>query len=254
VAFGSAVADLGVDPDAMGPDPERLSRLAAFIELHVEQGRALAPLGHALATGTGIDPHGRWRVTLEGSGDHAGTARLADRHDPMLVLAALIEAARQAAAEHAGVATIGRVLVAPNGSNVVPGQVLAWLDARAPEEATVRGIVATTASTVEQAGRREGVKVTITEESWTPAIRFDPALRARIETILDQAGSSSVALSTAAGHDAGVLAAHLPTAMLFVRNPTGISHAPAEGATTEDAVLGVRALAAVLSALAAQDA
>lgn len=251
VTFASAVAALGIDPDAMGSDPGRLARLHAFVELHVEQGRVLQPLGRALATGTGIDPHGRWRVVLEGSGDHAGTARLEDRHDPMLVLAALIKAARRAAARHGGVATVGRVIVQPNGSNVVPGQVLAWLDARALEEDTVRAIVATTRRSVERAGRSEGVRVTITEESWTPAIRFDPGLRARIEAILHDAGMPSVAVSTAAGHDAGVLDAHLPTAMLFVRNPTGISHAPAEGASIEDALIGVRALAAVLADLAA---
>ncbi|HEV3013532.1 MAG TPA: hydantoinase/carbamoylase family amidase, partial [Actinomycetota bacterium] len=99
VTVAKALAAAGLDPGTLGPDPERLSRLAAFVELHVEQGRGLVDLGQPVGLGTAIWPHGRWRLTLTGEANHAGTTRLADRRDPMLGLAAAVLAARAAAAE-----------------------------------------------------------------------------------------------------------------------------------------------------------
>src|SRR6202041_2561627 len=135
---------------AIGPDAARgltdargarLDGIGVFVELHVEQGRALAPQGAALGLAEGIWPHGRWRFDFTGRADHAGTARLADRRDPMPPYAATALAARQAAADYGAVATFGKVIVEPNGTNAVPSAVRAWLDARAPHEATVEDVV-----------------------------------------------------------------------------------------------------------------
>jgi N-carbamoyl-L-amino-acid hydrolase len=90
----------------------------------------------------------------------------------------------------------------------------------------------------------------VRQESFTPLVRFDQALRDRIAATLAAAGVTAPVLPTAAGHDAGVLAARVPAAMLFVRNPTGVSHSPAEHADLSDCEVGVRALAAVLENLA----
>ena len=90
----------------------------------------------------------------------------------------------------------------------------------------------------------------VRQESYTPVVRFDEALRDRIAVVLAAAGMPAPVLPTGAGHDAGVLAARLPTAMLFVRNPTGVSHSPAEHADLADCEAGVRALALVLRDLA----
>ena len=90
----------------------------------------------------------------------------------------------------------------------------------------------------------------MTEESWTDVTPFDPTLAGRLARLLDDAP----VLATGAGHDAGILAnAGIPTAMLFVRNPTGISHSPAEFAEEADCLAGVDALAAVLADLAGRD-
>ena len=86
------------------------SGIGAVVELHVEQGRALAPLGAAIGLAEGIWPHGRWRLDFQGQADHAGTARLADRRDPMLAYARTVLAARDAAAQHGSVATFGKVI------------------------------------------------------------------------------------------------------------------------------------------------
>jgi N-carbamoyl-L-amino-acid hydrolase len=168
----------------------------------------------------------------------------------MLPYAATVLAARQAAADHGAVATFGKVIVEPNGTNAVPSAVRAWLDARAPDEAAVADTVTTIRSAAEEFSQEHGIMLSVRQESFTPLVRFDPALRDRIAAALAAAGFSAPVLPTAAGHDAGVLAARVPTAMLFVRNPTGVSHSPAEHADLADCEAGVRALAAVLENLA----
>ena len=223
----------------LGRDDETLRRIGTFVELHVEQGRGLIDLDRPVAVGSSIWPHGRWRLDLLGAANHAGTTRLADRDDPMLALALAIGAARTAAQERGCLATIGKVLVEPNGVNAIPSRVQAWLDARGPDEAEVHSVVAAVAA-------RVGVEAVA--ESVTPATSFDPALVQRLAALLDGAP----VLATGAGHDAGILAAAgIPAAMLFVRNPTGVSHSPAEHAETADCVAGVDALADVLADLAA---
>jgi beta-ureidopropionase / N-carbamoyl-L-amino-acid hydrolase len=250
VTLAEAMTGADYDPGRIGPDDDLLDDIGAFVELHVEQGRALAPMGAAIGLAEGIWPHGRWRLDFGGRADHAGTARLTDRHDPMLPYAATALAARQGAAENGAVATFGKVIVEPNGTNAVPSAVRAWLDARAPDEATLEDTVTTVRSAAESFCEQHGVTLSMRQESFTPLVRFDDALRDRIAATLATAGVTTPVLPTAAGHDAGVLAARVPTAMVFVRNPTGISHSPAEHADLADCEAGVRALAAVLRDLA----
>jgi N-carbamoyl-L-amino-acid hydrolase len=240
--MAEAMAAAGRDPGALGRDDEALRRIGTFLELHVEQGRALADGAEAVGVGSSIWPHGRWRLDLRGRADHAGTTRLGDRDDPMLALAAAVLEARAAAERHRALATVGKVRVSPNGVNAIPSEVTAWLDARGPLDEEVYAIV----HEVGRAARADPV-----EESWTPTTRFDGALRDRLATLLGTDGGSAPILETGAGHDAGILsAAGVPTAMLFVRNPTGISHSPAEHADTDDCLAGVTALARAIEALA----
>jgi beta-ureidopropionase / N-carbamoyl-L-amino-acid hydrolase len=250
VTVAEAMAAAGVDPETLGPDPARVGRLGAFVELHVEQGRGLVDLGQPVGLGTGIWPHGRWRLTLTGEANHAGTTRLADRRDPMLGLAAAVLAARAAATELDAVATVGRVVVEPNSANAVPGRVSAWLDARAEGDQTLDWLVAAFQAAVEEAADRNGLSATLDRESRSPAVELDGELTARVYACLRDGGLEPVGLPTAAGHDAGALAAAVPTAMLFVRNPTGASHSPAETAELDDCLAGVQALATVIEELA----
>jgi N-carbamoyl-L-amino-acid hydrolase len=247
---GTTLADAmraaGADPDALGPEPDRLARLGAFVELHIEQGRALDGGDAPVAVASAIWPHGRWRVTFTGEADHAGTTRLPDRRDPMLTFAFAVLAARKEARLAGGLATVGRVEAEPNATNAIAGRVTAWLDVRAPDEAVLGEILSGFESKVKDRADRDGTVVTMTPESETGIVEFDTALRDRIAALL---GGAPI-LPTGAGHDAGVLAAHVPTAMLFVRNPTGVSHAPGEEASDEDCAAGVEALAAVLRDLA----
>jgi beta-ureidopropionase / N-carbamoyl-L-amino-acid hydrolase len=250
VTLAEAMTAADADPARLGPDEDRLARLAAFVELHVEQGRALAPLDAAIGVAEGIWPHGRWRLDFGGRADHAGTARFADRNDPMLPYASTVLAARQFAAANGALATFGKVIAEPGGANGVSSSVRAWLDSRAPDEDTLDRTVAAIRSAAADAASGHGVSFAINRESYTPLVRFDETLRDRITGVLAAAGTGVPVLPTGAGHDAGILAARIPTAMLFVRNPTGVSHSPAEQAHLADCEAGVRALALVLEDLA----
>lgn len=256
VTLAEAMTAAGSNPDRLGPDDARLGAVDAFVELHVEQGRRLVDLGAPVGIATAIWPHGRWRLRFDGEANHAGTARLEDRRDPMLPFAEAVCAARTAAATHGGLATVGRADVRPNATNGVAASVEAWLDARAAAAPTLGAIVADVRGRAGAAAAHHGVRFDMREESSTPAVEFDRVLRSRMAAALapgdDLAGEAGGVpeIPTGAGHDAGILAARVPTAMLFVRNPSGISHSPAEASTLEDCVAGVEALARVLGALA----
>lgn len=237
----------GVDHAAIGRDDEALARISTFVELHVEQGRGLIDLDRPVGVATSIWPHGRWRFDFTGEANHAGTTLPVDRRDPMLTFASTVLAARAAAEGSDARATFGRVSVDPNGTNAIPSAVTGWLDARARNEATLDDVVAEIGAAAATSGESDRVGVAVTSESYTAVTDFDRALRDGIATLLDQAPL----LPTAAGHDAGILAtAGIPTAMLFVRNPTGVSHSPAEHAEEMDCLAGTDALASVLADLA----
>ncbi|MFJ6214551.1 allantoate amidohydrolase [Streptomyces sp. NPDC092296] len=249
VRLGDAMERAGHDPYAIGPDATRLARIGAFVELHIEQGRHLGD--HPVGVAAAIWPHGRWRFDFHGEANHAGTTRLADRRDPMLGYAAAVLAAREQARRRGSLATFGRVAVQPGGTNAIASLVRGWLDCRAPDEATLDATVAAIHRAAEEQTAPERVRVAVERESYTPVVDFDGPLRDRLAGVIGAATGREVpVLPTGAGHDAGILSAAVPTAMLFVRNPTGVSHSPYEAAEEPDCLAGAAALADVLEELA----
>ncbi|TRO62673.1 allantoate amidohydrolase [Streptomyces sp. IB201691-2A2] len=253
VSLPQAMEAAGYDPDAIGADPERLARIGAFVELHVEQGRALDLSGDQVGIASAIWPHGRWRFDFRGEANHAGTTRLVDRRDPMLSYAETVLAARREARLAGAVATFGKISVEPNGVNAIPSLVRGWLDSRAADQATLDTVVSGIEKAAREYADEHGVQLDVVRESFTPVVEFEHALRDEIARILGREKEADLkvpVLGTGAGHDAGILSGSIPTAMLFVRNPTGVSHSPAEYAAEDDCVAGVTALADVLEGLA----
>ena len=241
VTMAEAMRAAGQQPELLGPDPEALARISSFVELHIEQGRGLIDLGRAVAVGNGLWAHGRWRIEIPGEANHAGTTRLSDRRDAVIGCARAVLAARTAAEAHNTVATVGKISIQPGGVNAIASSATAWLDARAASEPALRATLAQIEAEVAASG------AVVNEESWTPQTAFDDALVSRLVRLLDNAP----VMSTGAGHDAGILAnAGVPAVMIFVRNPTGASHTPAEWAEPEDCLAGIDALARVLAELA----
>ncbi|MGP4020398.1 allantoate amidohydrolase [Saccharopolyspora sp. 5N708] len=247
LTFAEATRSFGADPARLGRDEEALRRIGQFVELHVEQGRGLIDLDRPVAVASSILAHGRWRFRFRGQGNHAGATLIADRHDPMLPASRLVLEARKAAVGvDGGRATVGRLIPNPGGTNVIASTVDVWLDARSPDDRSTKSMVEDLSGRAAEFAAEEGCQVDVTEESYGATVHFDTAFRDQLSSLLDDAP----ALPTGAGHDAGILAAEVPTAMLFVRNPTGISHAPEEHAEPDDCAAGAHALARVLAHLA----
>lgn len=247
VTLAEAAVSAGVDPQRLGADATALGRIGLFIELHVEQGRGLIDLGSPVAIASSILAHGRWRMAITGQGNHAGSTAMSDRSDPVVAAARAILAVSEAAAESLDArATVGRLEVIPGGTNVIASSVTAWLDARAETDDATRSLVAQIEERSEGALAGSGCSVTVTEESWSSVTRFDPALA---EGFAGTLGGVPL-LASGAGHDAGVLASRgVASGMLFVRNPSGISHSPEEFAELADCLAGVDALETLLQSV-----
>jgi beta-ureidopropionase / N-carbamoyl-L-amino-acid hydrolase len=244
---GTVLRDLaalrGVTAETVRAAPAFLGRVASWIEVHVEQGRGLADVPAPLAVATSLAARERWRCTVRGVSDHAGTAAMAGRRDALVPAARAVVAAHELAlAEPGAVATVGRISALPGSTNQVPGEARLSLDVRAPAQAALERV----RDGVHNAARAPGVEAEWTLETADAGCVFDDGLRSALHEAARAEGQRAVDLAAYAGHDAGVFARHLPTAMLFVRNPTGISHNPAESASEEDCLAACAVLARTL--------
>ena len=247
---GNTFADVArannLDPRYIGKDERLLGQIGAFVELHVEQGRGLIDLDQPIAVASSILGHGRWRLSFHGQGNHAGTTLMSDRRDPMVAASRAVVAIRDTGREqpHAR-ATVGRLQPVPGGTNVIASRVDFWLDVRHPDDAVTAHLVESIHNQAQLIAAEEGCSVELKEESLSPTVHFDPGLQKQLRIALPDAPI----LDTGAGHDAGVLCAFVPTAMVFVRNPSGISHSPEEHVLDQDAETGALALADALACL-----
>ena len=248
--FGDEVADAqdkdGISIRDVGPkrpaDAAGLQRrIAAYLEIHVEQGLALDPAEISLGIATSLSARGRWEWGVVGEANHAGTTPMAGRRDALVRAAEFVIAVQRTAIAHDGaVATVGRITPWPGGTNVVPGRCSGTLDVRALNNATRDAVV--------QALVEEFPDITIEHKSTDDAAIFDPALIADLHAAANELGVSSMDLPSYAGHDAGTLAlAGVPSVMLFTRSPNGISHNPVEHS---DESVCLDAVAVLVAALA----
>ncbi len=253
VRLADALAGAGVDPAGLARAPQWLERLRGFLELHVDQTRELAQAGVPAGAVARLAARVRLQAQLDGRADHAGTTRGEDRRDALATAARLIVRGEELAAARPGmVFTAARIEVEPNAPTTVPARVRLWLDARAPGAADVERWRAELEDAAAQLAERSGVAVTLRTAASSAGTAFSPEVLARLRAgVAAAAGTPGApALVCYAGHDAGVLADALPTGMVLVRNPSGISHAPQEDVALEDAAVGANALLAAVRELA----
>jgi N-carbamoyl-L-amino-acid hydrolase len=243
--FADVARGYGLDPDRVGRDQSRLAGIGSFIELHVEQGLGLAGTDQAVAIGSSIIGHGRWHFSFTGQGNHAGTTPMSHRADPVVAGSRVIGdiPTLAAATDASAVATVGRTLIHPGGTNVIASAMSFWLDIRHPDDAVVEQVLDAISRRANSHAVETGVRVEVSQESYSPTTHFTAELNSRLASVLPQAPL----LPSGAGHDAGILAPHVPSAMLYVRNPTGVSHAPEEACEVDDQRAGVDALIKVLA-------
>jgi N-carbamoyl-L-amino-acid hydrolase len=248
VLLGDAMAEAGVDPDGARDAPQWLERLRGFLELHIDQTRDLDAAGAAAGPVARLAARMRVQATLSGRADHAGTTRRGERHDALAAAARLIVAGDDLAAAHDEmVFTAARIEVEPNASTTVPSLARLWLDARAPDPAVVEGWRAALEGGATALADRAGAALELRTAAWSPGTEFPADVRAALAAGVD--GAAPAELVCFAGHDAGVVAARRPAGMMLVRNPTGISHSPAESVSLEDAAVGANGLVAALERL-----
>ena len=251
VTLAAALANAGVDPAALAEAPRRLELLRGFLELHIDQSRDLAAAGAAAGAVGSLASRMRVEAELTGRADHAGTTRRHERRDALAAAARLIVRADELAGENPDfLVTATRMRVEPGGLTTVPAHVLVWLDARTPEAGALehwRQGLEVAAGDLQAAS---GVQVALRTAASSAGVRFDARVRAALAAACASLGSVAPELVCFAGHDAGVIAERLPAGMVFVRNETGVSHAPQEHVTLEDAAVAAHALLCAVEELA----
>jgi allantoate deiminase len=228
------IREFRLDPD-MIPEAHFAPEAAAYLEFHIEQGPVLESLRLPVGVVDAIAGQSRLEVIFEGQANHAGTTPMALRHDALAAAAQWISLVEQLATAHDGlIATTGRVQIEPNATNVIPGQVTVSLDVRhgcdEDRETAVRQLI----SAASGIANRRGVKIRYEQRLDQPAVPMDGALRERLATAVAAAGYPVHQMTSGAGHDAMIVAPHIPSAMLFLRSPGGISHSPEETVLIED--------------------
>lgn len=245
-SFAEVASTFGLNPHNVGASPEtNLGNIGSFIELHVEQGVGLINMGAPVAIGGAVVGHGRWRLTFTGQGNHAGTTPMGHRADPVVAASAVIGAIPGivTSIDTQAVGTVGRTRIHPGGTNVIASRMDVWLDVRHRDDEVVGTVVEAITNRAHEVAHDCGVEVSVGQESYSATTRFDAGLTSRLQGVLPTAP----VLDTGAGHDAGILAGYVDSAMLFVRNPTGVSHAPEEACEPADQHAGVVALADALA-------
>jgi N-carbamoyl-L-amino-acid hydrolase len=255
VALGDAMRHAGIDPSGIATAPAWLEKLAGFIEIHIDQTTELARAGSPVGVVSSLAARTRLEVMLRGRADHAGTTPRAERRDALSAAARLIVAAEDLAVREDAPVTVttSRILASPNASTTIASEVRLWIDARsAAGFAAIDAWRAALDSLAEGLSARSGVEIEIDVASRSDAREFSVSLRSALaEASEGVVGHPVPEIVCFAGHDAGVLAEHVPAAMLFVRNETGVSHSPAENVDLADAAVAARVVSLALASVGA---
>jgi allantoate deiminase len=244
---------------AYGLDPTRITDSAVdedtlgFVEIHIEQGPVLEAEILSVAAVTGIVGQTRLTLELAGQANHAGTTPMNLRRDALAGAAEWIAAVEKLAKHTEGlVATVGRIEVSPNATNVVAGTALMTLDARHPHDAVRLGSVNALIETANAITDRRSLAMQCTPQMDQPAVSMDERMTAYFVDAMEAAGFPPKRMHSGAGHDAMVMASRMPTAMLFLRSPGGISHNPAESVRTEDVEAALQVMRVFLQRVAGE--
>jgi hydantoinase/carbamoylase family amidase len=261
VAAGLPVATDAVGADGVtladrlrvtGGDPELLAGaawppVAAYIELHIEQGPVLDATHCPIGVVTGIIGLRRGTITVDGVANHAGTTPMDQRHDALLAaLPVILLVERLATDGPADVATVGALAVHPGNANVVPGRVTLSYDIRSLDDEYSDAAVTLLRTGIEGIAAETGTTIALSPTASTAAVRTDPILRDAIRDGARDLGLATAELASGAGHDAQHVAALGPIGMIFVPSIGGLSHNPGEVTAAADLVAGAATLLAAL--------
>ncbi len=235
----------GLDPDQIGTARMDPSAIAAYLELHIEQGAVLDRSGIQIGVVEGIVGIDEFRVVVEGFANHAGTTPMEVRRDALMAAARLILAAREEVMVGSGrqVGNVGWIQVVPGAPNVVPGLVRMNIELRDLRREVVDDMIGRIREAASAIADEEGVSISIERYARDEPALTDPRLQELIEKVAKEAGFSTLRMPSGAGHDAQSLGrVGIPIGMIFVPSKNGISHSPREWTDWEDCARGAEVL------------
>jgi N-carbamoyl-L-amino-acid hydrolase len=239
----NVLSDAGIDPARWREAARAPGSLAAFVELHIEQGDALERAGVQIGLVEGLVGIRRLKAIFVGEANHAGTTPMLSRHDALVAAAPFVQQVRDTALALGITGTVGTFSVHPGAPNVIPGRVEMTVELRALHAAELDRA---TAMLVELAAQRGGALSPLIDKAPTLC---DPHLIATIDGACESLGLSRMRLPSGAFHDAANMSALCPSAMLFVPSVRGVSHHPDEYTHVDDCINGANALLHTLLAL-----
>jgi len=235
ISVEEALYGFGLRPQNLAKSCALAAETFAALEVHIEQGPVLEAENLSLGVVEAIVGQSRFELTFTGQANHAGTTPMRLRHDALAAAAQWVtEVERYAANYEQLVATVGQLEVSPGAVNVVPGTVRATLDVRHPKDESRHTAVANLLTKAELAAAQRGVWVSAKAMSKQAAVSMNRELTDALQQAAARAGHKARAMFSGAGHDAMILAPHVPTTMLFVRSPGGLSHHPDETVRVDD--------------------
>jgi N-carbamoyl-L-amino-acid hydrolase len=251
LTIAEGIRRLGGDPERLAEARREVGSLAAFLELHVEQGAVLDTDGVQIGVVEGIVGIRRWNVTVTGAANHAGTTPMNRRRDAMLAAARFVDAVHRTARELPGrhVATVGRLHAEPGAPNVIPGRVTLSLEIRDLSMEGIDIVFDAIAARAADIARETGTSFAYDRFYVSRAAPTAPRIRDLVESSAAELGFSSRRMPSGAGHDAQSIALLAPVGMIFVPSVDGISHAPDEYTTPDDVTRGADVLLRTLLAL-----
>lgn len=242
--LAAAIARLGGRPDEI--DGASWTDLAAFVELHIEQGPILERDGLAVGLVTGIVGIHRMAVTVTGRPDHAGTTPMDGRRDALCAAAELVLHVEESAGDGGGVATTGRITARPGAANVVCGSADLLIEFRSTDGGWLDGFGARIVDAADRIAARRGVDIDVRPLSATRPVTVDRRVADALHHVVDDLGVASTSMPSGAGHDAAFMADIAPMGMLFVPSRDGRSHCPEEWTDLDDLATGAHVLLGAL--------
>jgi N-carbamoyl-L-amino-acid hydrolase len=235
---------IGGDPEQLAGARIRKGDVAAYVELHIEQGGTLERERRAIGIVEGIVGIKQWEVVFEGFANHAGTTEMDRRHDALLSAAKYVQMVNRIVRAEPGrqVGTVGRIQAFPGAPNVIPGRVEATLELRDLDDAKVDRLAAAVMAEARKIAEADGTEVSFRLLHENIAAPTDDRVRGPIADAAKARGLSTITLPSGAGHDAQAMAQIAPVGMIFIPSIGGISHSPKEFSTPEDIANGANVL------------
>ena len=248
VTLAQRMGDIGGDLYRVGEAARKPGDLAAYFELHIEQGPYLYRSGIPIGVVTGITGRGVFELDINGMSNHAGTTPMGERRDALVSASKLVVQVQRMAAEDeiVRVATAGALDVLPNAVNVVPGRATLGVEIRDLDMAALEAAERELVRMARQSERQDGVQISINRHRFTDAVPITPDMQGWVGEAAERAGFAWQRVPSGAGHDAQAIATIAPMAMLFVPSVGGISHAIEEYSSPEDCANGTQVLLELL--------